>query len=134
MVLGGNDIDTSGSSLSSPVYVRSTCDSPYCVNGTIGVLSQQFAYARGPFEIIPWQWGPQTFSYSDTGFGVHSPTAASDGTVYLSTPTGLFALDPSTGNTRWSVQDGNGNPSGGIAIGSDGTVYVGGFSAFYAIH
>ena len=43
-------------------------------------------------------------------------------------------LDPSTGNTRWSVRDGANNPSGGAAIGSDGTVYVGGFSNFYAIH
>ena len=126
--------DTGGSSLSSPIYgVKGSPCTIYCVVAAIGVLSQQFVYAAGPFD-SNWQWGPQPFAYAAVAYGVHSPIAASDGTIYLSTANGLFTLDPNSGNTRWSVQDGVGNPSGGAAIGSDGTVYVGGFSAFYAIH
>ena len=124
-------IDTGGADPSSPVFVDgASCGSiNYCVFATFGVQSQQFVYAHEPFSFFQ-VWGPKPLPFSS----VHSPVAASDGTVYVSTPQGLFALDPSTGNTRWSVRDGANNPSGGAAIGSDGTVYVGGFSNFYAIH
>jgi outer membrane protein assembly factor BamB len=90
---------------------------------------QKFAYAHSP-NYFNWTRGATGFLIRRAALGVHSPTAASDGTVYFSTADGLVAVDPNSLNTLWSVPDG----SGGAAIGTDGTVYVGGFSGFYAIH
>jgi hypothetical protein len=54
-----------------------------------------------------------------------SPAIGRDGTVYVGGDEGrLFALDPATGGTRWSVGT-SGPLTGAPAVGADGMIYLG---------
>ena len=78
---------------------------------------------RSPFR-VPDQ--PTKLWSSDHGLQ-HAPCIAADGTVYAVqtyTPSGLYALDPKTGDALWNVET-NTETHSGCAVGDDGAIYFG---------
>ena len=88
-------------------------------DGTIYVGGMGF-YAVNPDGSLKWHWSNQISQWRE-------PAIGQDGTVYvtayLSQRLGvLAALDPETGDRIWTAE--YHEPSAGISLGHDGTIYV----------
>ena len=75
-------------------------------------------YALNPNGTVRWQ-------YLTSGYIKGSATIAPDGTIYVpSFDSNLYALYPN-GTLRWKVFTGDVVEAAGVALGADGTIYVG---------
>ena len=117
-------------------------------NGTIYVIGASKLYAVSPNGTLLWTYTigaaathttviegngtVWTYTTGEVTSNMESAVIGSDGTVYVGSSTGIYALSPD-GTLKWKYNAGDicGSPS----IGSDGTLYIGATSGvFYAFN
>jgi parallel beta-helix repeat protein len=104
--------------------------SPSISNGVVYVVASNNVYAvKHKFANVgSLLW---TFDTGGVDSGTLSVAIGSDGTLYVGSKTGIYALNPD-GTLKWSYK--TGNVIGSPVIGTDGTLYVGTDSVFYAFN
>ena len=86
----------------------------------LGTYGSHTFYALNTSDMsVNWNYTMGTDYYS--GGVIATPVIGSNGTIYVTTYPGIFALNPD-GSLLWNYTPGNGKNS--VAISSDGTIYV----------
>src|SRR5690349_16894402 len=102
--------------------------------GRIGAVAVGLAFGlTAPAQPVP---GTVLWSYQAAGPILSSPALAADGTVYLGTAAGLFAITNNgvVASNEWTFAAAR-LRGGGVAIGSSGTLYCGSLDGkLYAIN
>lgn len=140
--VGANDI----------VYIGSYDHNVYALNGATGAKKWQFAtgdfvnsaVAIGPKQTVYVGGRDHSLYALNSGTGkmkwtakfsaaVSAPVVGSNGMVYCGAD-GVYAVDAKTGKVKWSAKSGI-DPTSPVALGRDGTLYVGTSSgSLFALH
>lgn len=87
----------------------------------------------GNIAISPEPTGMKIWEFLTDGPVLSSPAIGSDGTIYIGSSGGLYAINPD-GTEKWKLAI-NISPNSSVAIGSDGTIYAGSFNCkLYAVN